>query len=86
MSSLTLEKRMIDFINRKYNVLVSTTIIENGIDIPLVNTLIVERADLFGLAQLYQLRGRVGRSSRQAVAYFLVSPLTELTPLARERD
>ncbi len=85
MSSLTLEKRMIDFINRKYNVLVSTTIIENGIDIPLVNTIIVERADLFGLAQLYQLRGRVGRSSRQAMAYFLVSPLTELTPLARER-
>jgi transcription-repair coupling factor (superfamily II helicase) len=76
---------MIDFINQKFNVLVSTTIIENGIDIPLVNTLIVERADLFGLAQLYQLRGRVGRSSRQAVAYFLVPPFTELTNLAKER-
>jgi len=73
------------FIAREYNVLVSTTIIENGIDIPLVNTLIVDRADLFGLAQLYQLRGRVGRSSRQATAYFLVPPLTELAPLARER-
>ena len=85
MSSATLEKRMIDFINQKFNVLVSTTIIENGIDIPLVNTLIVERADLFGLAQLYQLRGRVGRSSRQAVAYFLVPPFTELTNLAKER-
>ena len=85
MPSLTLERRMIDFINHQYNVLVSTTIIENGIDIPLVNTLIVERADLFGLAQLYQLRGRVGRSSRQAVAYFLVPPLGELTPLAKER-
>jgi transcription-repair coupling factor (superfamily II helicase) len=85
MSSPMLEKRMIDFINQKFNVLVSTTIIENGIDIPLVNTLIVERADLFGLAQLYQLRGRVGRSSRQAVAYFLVPPFTELTNLAKER-
>jgi len=85
MSSAYLERRMIDFINQKYNVLVSTTIIENGIDIPLVNTLIVERADLFGLAQIYQLRGRVGRSSRQAVAYFLVPPFTELTHLAKER-
>ncbi len=85
MPSATLEKRMIDFIEQKSNVLVSTTIIENGIDIPLVNTLIVERADLFGLSQLYQLRGRVGRSSRQAVAYFLVPPYSALTPLARER-
>ena len=85
MSSVSLEKKMIDFINQKYNVLVSTTIIENGIDIPLVNTLLVERADRFGLAQLYQLRGRVGRSSRQAVAYFLVPPFTELTHLAKER-
>ena len=85
MSSLLLEKRMMDFVGRKSNVLVSTTIIENGIDIPLVNTLIVDRADLFGLAQLYQLRGRVGRSSRQAFAYFLVPPLMELTPLAKER-
>jgi transcription-repair coupling factor (superfamily II helicase) len=85
MLSAALEKKMIDFIDQKFNVLVSTTIIENGIDIPLVNTLIVERADLFGLAQLYQLRGRVGRSSRQAVAYFLVPPFTELTGLAKER-
>ncbi len=85
MSSLSLEKTMIDFISHKYNVLVSTTIIENGIDIPLVNTLIVERADLFGLAQLYQLRGRVGRSSRQAFAYFLVPPFTELTSQAKQR-
>jgi transcription-repair coupling factor (superfamily II helicase) len=85
MPSAVLEKRMIDFINQKSNVLVSTTIIENGIDIPLVNTLIVERADLFGLSQLYQLRGRVGRSSRQAVAYFLVPPYSALTRLARER-
>jgi len=85
MSGAALEKRMMAFIGREYNVLVSTTIIENGIDIPLVNTLIVDRADLFGLAQLYQLRGRVGRSSRQATAYFLVPPLSELTPLAKER-
>ncbi|MGB4298321.1 MAG: transcription-repair coupling factor [Candidatus Saccharicenans sp.] len=85
MPGSELEKRMSAFINQKYNVLVSTTIIENGIDIPLVNTLIVDRADLYGLAQLYQLRGRVGRSSRQAYAYFLVPPLSELTAEARER-
>lgn len=85
MTSAKLEKRMVDFIQKKYNVLVSTTIIENGIDIPLVNTLIVNRADKFGLSQLYQLRGRVGRSSRQAVAYFLVPPFSELTTKARER-
>jgi transcription-repair coupling factor (superfamily II helicase) len=85
MAGAALEKRMLDFVERKYDVLVSTTIVENGIDIPLVNTLIVDRADLYGLAQLYQLRGRVGRSSRQAYAYFLVPPYLELTPLARER-
>jgi len=85
MSGAAIEKRMIDFIKGKYNVLISTTIIENGIDIPLVNTLIVDRADQFGLSQLYQLRGRVGRSSRQAFAYFLVPPFFELTTLAKER-
>ena len=85
LSGQAMEKRMIDFIEREYNVLVSTTILENGIDIPLVNTLFVNRADRFGLAQLYQLRGRVGRSSRQAVAYFLVPPFTGLTLLAKER-
>lgn len=85
MPGSELEKRMSAFIGQKYNVLISTTIIENGIDIPLVNTLLVDRADLYGLAQLYQLRGRVGRSSRQAYAYFLVPPLSELTMEARER-
>jgi transcription-repair coupling factor (superfamily II helicase) len=85
MPPAAVEKRMIDFIGGRSNVLISTTIIENGIDIPLVNTLIVDRADLFGLSQLYQLRGRVGRSSRQAYAYFLVPPFAELTPLARQR-
>lgn len=85
MRSSVLEKRMIEFINHQYDVLVSTAIIENGIDIPLVNTLIVNRADRFGLAQLYQLRGRVGRSSRQAYAYFLVPPYSSLSASARER-
>jgi transcription-repair coupling factor (superfamily II helicase) len=85
MPAAAVEKRMINFIGGRSNVLISTTIIENGIDIPLVNTLIVDRADLFGLSQLYQLRGRVGRASRQAHAYFLVPPFAELTPLARER-
>jgi transcription-repair coupling factor (superfamily II helicase) len=85
MPAAAVEKRMIDFIAGRSNVLISTTIIENGIDIPLVNTLVVDRADLFGLSQLYQLRGRVGRASRQAYAYFLVPPFAELTPLARER-
>jgi transcription-repair coupling factor (superfamily II helicase) len=85
MSGAALERRMMDFVNNRSNVLVSTTIIENGIDIPLVNTLIVDRADLYGLAQLYQLRGRVGLSARQAYAYFLVPPFYELTPLAKKR-
>jgi len=85
MPAAVVEKRMIDFIEGRSNVLISTTIIENGIDIPLVNTLVVDRADTFGLSQLYQLRGRVGRASRQAYAYFLVPPFTELTPLARLR-
>ena len=85
MPPAELEKRMLDFVERRYDVLVSTTIIENGIDIPLVNTLIVHRADHFGLAQLYQLRGRVGRSSRQAFAYFLIPPTAGLTPTAERR-
>jgi transcription-repair coupling factor (superfamily II helicase) len=85
MAGATLERRMLEFVEHRADVLVSTTIVENGIDIPLVNTLIVDRADLYGLAQLYQLRGRVGRSSRQAFAYFLVPAYMELTPLAKER-
>jgi len=85
MTGSSLECNMIDFIQHKYDVLISTTIIENGIDIPLVNTLIVNEADRFGLAQLYQLRGRVGRSSKQAVAYLLISPRTELSGQAEER-
>ncbi|MCL1598693.1 MAG: transcription-repair coupling factor, partial [Actinomycetia bacterium] len=69
MSEGQLEQVMFDFWNREYDVLVSTTIIESGLDVPQVNTLIVERADRLGLAQLYQLRGRVGRSSQRAYAY-----------------
>lgn len=68
-----IEKTLLDFINRRTQVLLSTTIIENGIDIPAVNTLVVIRAERFGLTQLYQLRGRIGRGDRRAQAYFLVS-------------
>jgi transcription-repair coupling factor (superfamily II helicase) len=76
---------MLSFIRREFDVLVATTIIENGLDIPLVNTLIVNRADRYGLSQLYQLRGRVGRSNRRAYAYLLVPEETHLTLLARRR-
>jgi transcription-repair coupling factor (superfamily II helicase) len=80
-----LEKVMIDFVARKYDVLVATTIIENGLDIPNANTMIINRADRYGLAQLYQLRGRVGRSDRRAYAYLLVPPGHTLSPVARRR-
>jgi transcription-repair coupling factor (superfamily II helicase) len=80
-----LERVMLSFIRREFDILVSTTIIENGLDIPLVNTLIVNRADRYGLSQLYQLRGRVGRSNRRAYAYLLVPEEATLTPLARRR-
>lgn len=79
MKPAQLEKVIYDFLNRKYHMLVSTKIIESGIDIPNVNTIIVNRADRFGLAELHQLRGRVGRSDRQAFAYFLVPSLNSLT-------
>ena len=80
-----LEEVMMDFLNRRFNVLVCTTIIENGLDIPNVNTLIVERADTFGLAQLYQLRGRVGRSNRLAYGYFTVPQDMILSEQAEKR-
>jgi transcription-repair coupling factor (superfamily II helicase) len=76
---------MLDFIAFKFDVLVATTIIENGIDIPRANTIIINRADQYGLAQLYQLRGRVGRSNRRAYAYLLIPSEAELTPIARRR-
>ncbi len=76
MSGHELEKTMIDFLEKKYDVLVCTKIIESGVDIPNVNTIIINRADRFGLAELYQLRGRVGRSNVQAYAYLLTPPLS----------
>ena len=78
MTGHQLEKTMLDFLEKKYDVLVCTKIIESGLDIPNVNTIIVNRADRFGLAELYQLRGRVGRSNIQAYAYLLVPPLSVL--------
>jgi transcription-repair coupling factor (superfamily II helicase) len=80
-----LEKVMTDFISGKYDILVTTTIIQLGLDMPNVNTLIVDRADRFGLAQLYQLRGRVGRGINQAYAYFFFDQDRRLTPQAHKR-
>jgi transcription-repair coupling factor (superfamily II helicase) len=80
-----MERVMLDFIEFKYDVLVATTIIENGIDIPRANTIIINRADQYGLSQLYQLRGRVGRSNRRAYAYLLIPGEQELTPIAKRR-
>lgn len=85
MSERELEDVMHRFIGRQIDVLVCTMIIESGLDIPGVDTIIINRADRFGLAQLYQLRGRVGRGARQAYAYLLVPPFRTLTPQARRR-
>lgn len=80
-----LEKVIIDFANHDYDVLIATTIIESGIDMPNVNTIIVNNAQNFGLSELHQLRGRVGRSNRKAFCYLLVPPHIPLTPVARRR-
>jgi len=80
-----LERVMLAFMNHEYDVLVATSIIENGLDIPLANTIIINRADRHGLSELYQLRGRVGRSNRRAYSYLLIPPDTELTEIARRR-
>jgi transcription-repair coupling factor (superfamily II helicase) len=85
MNEKEMERVMLDFIDYKYDVLVATTIIENGIDIPRANTIIINRADNYGLSQLYQLRGRVGRSNRRAYAYLLIPAEQELSPIARRR-
>jgi len=85
MDEKQLDKVMFGFVRHEADVLVSTTIIENGLDIPLCNTMIVNRADRMGLSELYQLRGRVGRSNRRAYAYLLTPDHGELTPLARRR-
>ncbi|MGH9942763.1 MAG: transcription-repair coupling factor [Pyrinomonadaceae bacterium] len=85
MNEREMEQVMLDFMAYKHDVLVATTIIENGIDIPRANTIIINRADNYGLSQLYQLRGRVGRSNRRAYAYLLIPSEAELTAIARRR-
>jgi transcription-repair coupling factor (superfamily II helicase) len=80
-----LEKVMLKFMRHEADILVATTIIENGLDIPLCNTILINRADRFGLSELYQLRGRVGRSNRRAYSYLLLPAEIELTPIARRR-
>ena len=85
MSGKEIEEIMFDFINKKTNVLVCTTILESGIDIPNANTIIVENADRLGLAQLYQIRGRVGRSDKQAYAYITYKPDKLLSEVADKR-
>ncbi|MEP6914298.1 MAG: transcription-repair coupling factor [Acidobacteriota bacterium] len=85
MDEEALERAMVDFVAHKYDVLLATTIIENGLDISNANTIIINRADRYGLSQLYQLRGRVGRSDRRAYAYLLVPPEDSLSPVAKKR-
>ncbi len=85
MGEAELERVLLAFMNHEYDVFVATTIIENGIDIPLANTIIINRADRHGLSELYQLRGRVGRSNRRAYSYLLIPPEQELTDVARRR-
>jgi transcription-repair coupling factor (superfamily II helicase) len=85
MEESLLESVMLDFLNHRYDLLLVTSIIESGIDIPSVNTVIIDRADRFGLAQLYQLRGRVGRSNVRAYAYLLIPKVKLLTDTARKR-
>jgi transcription-repair coupling factor (superfamily II helicase) len=80
-----LERAMLRFVAREFDVLLATTIIENGLDIPNANTIIINRADRYGLSQLYQLRGRVGRSDRPAYAYLLIPPEDSLSPIAKKR-
>jgi transcription-repair coupling factor (superfamily II helicase) len=85
MDPAKLESVIMDFINHEYDVLLATTIVESGIDIPNANTIIVNNAQNFGLSDLHQLRGRVGRSNKKAFAYLLAPPLNTLTPEARRR-
>jgi transcription-repair coupling factor (superfamily II helicase) len=85
MNEALVEKALLGFMHHEYDVFVSTTIVENGIDIPLANTMLVENAERYGLSELYQLRGRVGRSNRRAYAYLLVPSDTQLTEVARKR-
>lgn len=85
MGRQEIEEVMYRFVNNEYNVLICTTIIETGIDIPNANTMIIENADRFGLSQLYQIKGRVGRSDRLAYAYLMYSPAKQLSEIAQKR-
>src|SRR5437016_10337717 len=85
MDEEALERAMLDFVARRFDVLLATTIVENGLDIPNANTIIINRADRYGLSQLYQLRGRVGRSDRPAYAYLLIPPEDNLSQVAKKR-
>ncbi|MGH9645416.1 MAG: transcription-repair coupling factor, partial [Bryobacteraceae bacterium] len=85
MGEAELERVLLGFMRHEYDVFVSTTIVENGLDIPLANTMIIDHAERHGLSELYQLRGRVGRSNRRAYAYLLVPADTELSEIARKR-
>lgn len=84
-ASSALEKTMLDFVEGRYDILCATAIVESGLDIPRANTIVIDRADLFGLAQLYQLRGRVGRSKERAYCYLVVPPPNAMTDEARAR-
>lgn len=85
MGESELERVLLGFMRHEYDVFVSTTIVENGLDIPLANTIIIENAERYGLSELYQLRGRVGRSNRRAYAYLLIPADTQLSEIARKR-
>ena len=85
MDEHALERAMLEFVAKKHDVLLATTIVENGLDIPNANTIVINRADKYGLSQLYQLRGRVGRSDRPAYAYLLIPPEDNLSPIAKKR-
>src|SRR5439155_1541405 len=85
MAARDLERTMLDFMHGRSNVLVSSAIVESGLDIPSANTMIINRADTFGLAQLYQLRGRIGRSHHRAYAYLLIPGEHLITPDAQKR-
>lgn len=85
MSEKELEKKISDFYKHKFDILIATTIIESGIDIPSANTMIVDRADMYGLAQLHQLRGRIGRSDKKAYAYFMIPAFKKINEVAAKR-
>ncbi len=85
ISSVTSEEEMIKFANKEYDMLLSTTIIESGIHIPNVNTIIIDNADRFGVADLHQLRGRVGRGNKQGFCYYIIKDKERLTDEAKKR-